>query len=136
MCKCCEMWDWDFGNHKWYKNLKSHVISQGKSYWPWSYWKFAQAIEIVLTKNLVVKKSIEWFFRNIFTPMWLKVTLLIRFSVQILYRMQRKCMQIPSWKGWAISVVSVPTYVPKDSMVAWSVEFVGWTKFMVISCLK
>ena len=77
------------------------IISQGKLYWPWSYWKFAQLIKIVLITNLVMNKSIEWFYRNTFTPMWLKVTLLIRFSVQILYRMRGKCMQIPSWKGWA-----------------------------------
>ena len=44
---------------------------------------------------------IECSFRNTFISMWLKVTLLIRFSVQILYRMRGKCMQIPSWKGWA-----------------------------------
>ena len=69
--------------------------------WWWSYWKFAQPIKIVLITKLVSNKSIEWFYRNTFTPMWLKVTLLIRFSVQILYRMRRKCMQIPSWKGWA-----------------------------------
>ena len=77
------------------------IISQGKFCWPWSYWKFAQPMKIVLITKLVVNKSIEWFSRNTFTPMWLKVTLLIRFSVQILYRMRRKCMQIPSWKGWA-----------------------------------